>query len=490
MSKYNTTHLAALLRGDFASFIAKVFASVDPGSSYLHNWHIDLIADRLEQVAAGKIKRLVINMPPRSLKSICVSVAWPAWLLSRNPQTRIMAASYSSALSLKHSVDTRLVLGSGWYKNIFPETEISPDEKEKAKFVTTQRGFRFATSVGGTATGEGADFLIVDDPHNPLQAASFVQRQHAIDWFDQTFSTRLNNKKRGAIVVVMQRLHVDDLSTHLLKKGGWEHLCLPAVFENNAEYEYGKIRKIAVAGEFLHRGREAETEIARAKNDLGSYGFAAQYQQNPVPVKGGMVERGWIRRFGLSEGLGARGDGLGEEIVKESSFPYTLALSSSPLTIQSWDTAIKSGNGNDYSVCTTWAVADEGYYLIDVVALKLEYPALKRMCAELAEKFRPSAILIEDKASGQSLLQDMRATKLPVIAINPNADKITRFARVTPLFEAGKIFLPHRASWLADYEMQLFGFPNAAHDDMIDSTSQFLNWVKGRNGAGPRMRGF
>lgn len=479
MQIFDRTLLHSVLREDFGSFIAKAFNSTDPGTKYLPNWHIELIADRLGQVTSGKIKRLIINMPPRSLKSVCVSVAWPAWLLGNNPAIRIIAASYSSTLSVKHSLDTRLVVTSGWFREIFPNTIITEDQNEKSKFVTTKRGFRFATSIGGTATGEGADILIVDDPHNPLQAASEVQRNHAINWFDQTFSTRLNNKKNGAIVLVMQRLHVDDLTGHLLKKGGWDHLCLPAVFEKNTVYNYGKISKIIQAGEYLHDGREGKEEIIRAKCELGSYGFASQYQQSPVPAKGGMVEYAWIKRWGIGNGdLGLNLTSLMPN--PEAPFPI----------IQSWDTAIKSGSNNDYSVCTTWAVLDNVYYLLDVTAQRLEYPALKRSCGSLAEKWQPNAILIEDKASGQSLLQDMRlSTKFPVLAITPVADKITRFARVTPLFESGKIFLPESAPWLVDYEAQLLGFPNITHDDMVDSTSQFLNWMRDKKGAGPRVRG-
>ncbi len=479
MKIYNETFRNAVLRKDFGSFIAKAFGSTDPNSEYLHNWHIDLIADRLEQVTAGKIKRLIINMPPRSLKSVCVSVAWPAWLLGNNPALRIMAASYSAGLSVKHSVDTRLILSSGWYGQVFPDTAITEDQNEKTKFVTTKRGFRFATSVGGTATGEGADILIVDDPHNPLQAASLLQRNHAIDWFDQTFSTRLNNKKQGAIVLVMQRLHVDDLTGHLLKKGGWEHLCLPAVFEKQMLYNYSKVTKKVSAGDYLHEGREGVEEIKRAKRELGSYGFAAQYQQNPVPVKGGMVEMGWIKRFGVGS----------LSLVVNRNSDNDQPPTTNHQRFQSWDTAIKSGSGNDYSVCTTWAVSEHKYYLLDVMAQRLEYPALKRACVSMAEKWNPSAILIEDKASGQSLLQDLRvATKFPMIAINPSADKITRFARITPLFEAGHVYLPDSASWLVDYESQLLGFPNITHDDMVDSTSQFLNWIREKK-EGPRVRG-
>lgn len=458
---------------NFEKFIERVFCCADPSTTYLPNWHIGVVAEHLQEVANGNMRRLIINIPPRSLKSICVSVAFPAWLLGVNPATRIMAASYSNILSIKHSLDTRLVLESDWYRQMFPATVICDDQNEKSKFVTTKRGFRFATSVGGSATGEGADILIVDDPHNPLQAASQVQRQKAINWFEQTFSTRLNNKKKGAIIIVMQRLHADDLSGRMLKKGGWKHLCLPAVSEKRLVYYYDTEKKIINVGDYLHPDREGAEEIATAKRELGSQGFAAQYQQMPMRLKGGMVEPGWIKRYeNKGEGLGIRG--------KKDSDCFIS---------QSWDTAIKLGGGNDYSACTTWMETKSGYYLLDVVALRLEYPALKSKCIALAKKWNPKAILIEDKGSGQSLLQDLRAsTKLPLIAINPKGDKITRFARVTTLFEAGRIYLPDQATWLEDYETQLFSFPNIPHDDMVDSTSQYLNRIRDKRN-GPRVRG-
>ena len=219
--------LDAILRQDLASFTAKVFHTVDPGTRYLDNWHVHLICEYLAACSRGEITRLVINLPPRHLKSICVSVAWPAWLMGHDPAARIMAASYSRELSVRHALDFRLVLASPWYRRLFPGLCVAPDQNEKHRLQTTARGHRIATSVGGAATGEGAGVLIVDDPHNPRQALSAAMRESALDWFDQTYSSRLDDKKRGVIVVVMQRLHERDLTGHLLAKGGWEHLCLP-----------------------------------------------------------------------------------------------------------------------------------------------------------------------------------------------------------------------------------------------------------------------
>lgn len=458
MSKPTKTEaLDALLRTRLAAFTQKTFRTVDPGATYLHNWHIDLIAEYLEACTRREIKRLIINIPPRYLKSVSVTVAWPAWLLGKNPSQRIIAASYSDRLSLKHSVDCRLVMQSEWYRRLFPGVILTGDQNEKSKFVTTARGQRFATSVGGTATGDGGNFLIVDDPHNPTQAMSAVQRETALTWFDQTFSNRLDDKENGVIVVVMQRLHANDLSGHLLAKGGWERLCIPGVAETKTVIDFGRVKLVREQGDVLHPARESAEGIARQKVAMGSYAFAGQYQQRPAPAEGGIFKAGWFRRYA-------------EPMEKYEQ------------VVQSWDTAVKAAQINDPSVCTTWGIRADGYDLLQVLVRRLEYPDLKSLIQGQASAFSPDAILIEDKASGQQLLQDLkRETKLPLIAILPVADKITRASAVSATVEAGKVSLPTHAAWLADYEMELLTFPNAAHDDQTDSTSQFLNWARDRN---------
>ncbi len=287
----------ALLRADFRLFMAKCFAETNPATRYLPNWHIDLIGEYLAACEAGDITRLIINMPPRMCKSLTVSVAWPAWLLGHGAHRRIMAASYSQHLSLKHAQDCRLILQSEWYQETFEKTRIAHGENEKHKLVTTARGQRFATSVLGTATGEGGDFLIVDDPLNPLQASSRTARDAANQWFDQTFASRLDDKQRGVIVVVMQRLHAEDLSGHLLAKGGWEHLCLPAIAPSRISLAKGVVKKRRNAGGLLHAAREGMKEMERAKRELGSAAFAAQYQQNPLAEEGGMIKLEWFGRY-------------------------------------------------------------------------------------------------------------------------------------------------------------------------------------------------
>jgi predicted phage terminase large subunit-like protein len=455
----------ALLRTRLAAFTRKAFSTVDPGAGYKHNWHIDLIAEYLEACTRREIKRLVINIPPRYLKSISVTVAWPAWLIGKNPSDRIVAASYAELLALKHSVDCRLVMQSEWYKQIFPAVRLTGDQNEKRKFVTTARGQRLATSVGGTATGEGGNFLIVDDPHNPRQALSDVQRQDALTWFDQTFCNRLDDKENGVIVVVMQRLHASDLSGHLLAKGGWEHLNLPAVAETKTVIDFGRVHLIREPGDILHPERESKEAIERQKVEMGSYAFAGQYQQRPAPAEGGIFKAHWFLRYTSPRH---------EEYEQ---------------VVQSWDTAFKPSQLNDPSCCTTWGVRKNGYDLLQVLTRRLEYPDLKALVVKQAEAFGANAVLIEDKASGQSLLQDLRReTKLPLVAVEPKGDKVIRASNVSALVEAGKVTLPTSAAWLTDFEMEMLTFPNAPHDDQVDSLSQFLEWMRSRSTTGFRVR--
>ncbi|WP_020474550.1 phage terminase large subunit [Zavarzinella formosa] len=455
----------ALLRHRLAAFTRKAFSTVDPGAEYKHNWHIDLIAEYLEACSRREIKRLIINIPPRYLKSISVTVAWPAWELGHDPSSRILAASYAQILSLKHSMDCRLTMQSDWYKRIFPATQLTGDQNEKQKFVTTARGHRFATSVGASTIGEGGRFLIVDDPLNAAQAVSDTERTKANTWFDQGFSTRLDDKENGVIVVVMQRLHANDLTGHLLAKGGWEHLCIPAIAETKTFIDFGRIKITREPGDLLHPERESIEAIERQKTAMGSYAFAGQYQQRPAPAEGGIFKAHWFKRY--SEPAHGEYDQI----------------------VQSWDTAIKAAQLNDPSCCTTWGVRKDGFDLLQVLVKRLEYPDLKALVVKQADAFGADAILIEDKASGQQLLQDLkRSTTLPLIGILPDRDKITRASGVSAMVEAGKVSLPMQAAWLTDFESEMLTFPNSPHDDQVDSLTQYLNWVRTRTTATPRVR--
>lgn len=459
--------LYAMLRRDMSSFIEKTFNTINPGMGYMKNWHIDLIGEKLEEVRQGSIKRLIINMPPRALKSVCVSVAWPAWLLGHDPTKRIMVASYCQMLSVKHSMDCRIVMESDWFKKIFPETRLSTRHNQKSKFMTDKHGFRFSTSVGGSATGEGGDILIIDDPHNPSHIHSPKLRAKTIDWFEQTFATRLNHSSSGAIVLVMQRLHEEDLCGYLTKSlpGKWEVLTLPAICQEDQTIQLSCRKVHLTAGESLHKNRDDTESLLQLEREMGKYNFAAQYLQAPISSESLMLEARDI----------FHSDGRFEDIE---------------YYVQSWDTAIKISNISDYSVCTTWGVSGGHYYLVDVLRLRLDYPTLKEKVRKLSKRWCPKIILIEDKASGQSIIQDLRADGVQnIVPQRPKLDKITRFAAVVSLFQDGRVILPNKASWLNSFIKEVTLFPNSKHDDIVDSVSQFLGYMKELKRKVVRIRG-
>lgn len=454
MKNHNKKLWQALVRQDFSSFIGKVFQTVNPGTAYEDNWHINLIADYLEAVRAGNIRRLIINMPPRALKSVCVSVAWPAWILAKTPEKRLMVASYSSILSVKHSLDCRFVMESEWYKRLFPGTILSKKHNQKSKFLTSCNGFRFATSVGGSATGEGGDILIIDDPHNPTHINSPKLRNKAIEWFEQSFVTRLNNKNTGAIILVMQRLHEHDLAGYLLAKGGWELLQIPAITDEDLHYQISGKNYFYPAGELLNIKRDKIEFLRNLEQEIGCKNFSAQFLQRPLPSN--------IALLAL------------EDMSFYDSVPAILDY-----YILSWDTAIKISDSSDYSVCTCWGYSGGQYYLVDMRKEKLTYPELKNQAESYLRKYKPRYTLIEDKASGQSLVQDLiLAGHNGITAIRPRQDKITRFCACVPSIQAGKVLFPKKARLKHDLLSELLYFPNSRHDDIVDSVSQFINFIK------------
>lgn len=447
-----------LLRQDLSFFIQRAFAFLDPQTPYAHNWHIDLLADRLTQVAEGKIKRLIINVPPRSLKSITASVAFPAWLLGRDPAKRIISVSYGQDLANKLARDCHAVMSADWYKAAFP-TRLMSSRSPIADFETTQRGGRMATSVGGVLTGRGGDILIIDDPVKPDEAMSDTQRKAANDWFDNTLYSRLNNKATGAIIIIMQRLHLDDLVGHVLDKEEWEVVSLPAQAVQDETWRYNVLTRPHVyrraVGEVLHPLHEPPEALAALRNTQGEYVFSAQYQQSPVPMGGGLIKEVWLHRY--------------TKETRPKRFEYVL---------QSWDTANKASEIADYSVCTTWGVQDKKLYLLDVIRERLEYPDLKRLVVHNMNKWDAKHVLIEDKASGVQLIQELEKTHSKVKGIKCTDEKTMRVLQQTPAIESGNVLFPEDAPWLECFLKEALSFPFAKYDDQVDSMAQAIKWVE------------
>jgi predicted phage terminase large subunit-like protein len=451
--------LAALLRSDLRFFVQKSFQTILPGTPYLPNWHIDAIVHQLMRIGTGDISRLLINQPPRSLKSITVSVSYVAWLLGHDPSRRIIVVSYANELAAELHRQFRTIIDAPWYRALFPA--LQPTKDSGTEFITTAGGGRYATSVGGTLTGRGADLIIIDDPLKAEEAASEAARKRAIDWYGGTLVSRLNDKEHGPIVVVMQRLHENDLAGHLLEGGGWEHLDLPAIAVDDAVVPLcrGKVMTRR-AGDILHPQRESKDALDRTKAEIGSLMFSAQYQQRPVPLEGNLIRRDWFQFY----------DFLPSPAHKRIA--------------QSWDTATMTGDTNDWSVCTTWLLFKGDYYLIDVFRGRLQYPDLRRKVASLATQHGAETILIEDAGPGMALLQELRHD-LPrgmprPIGRKPEGSKADRMVAQSAKIEAGHIYLPRNAPWIDTFMLEMLAFPNGRHDDQVDSVSQFLHWASMR----------
>jgi predicted phage terminase large subunit-like protein len=446
-----------ILRHDLSAFIVRSFLELNPSAKFLHPPYLELLADRLEKVRRREITRLIINLPPRSLKSHCVSIAFPAWILGHDPCAQIIAVSYGQELADKLARDCRTLMTSPFFEALFP-TRLSPQKQATAEFETTARGYRLSTSVGGALTGRGADLIIVDDPSKPGEAISESPRQAVNDWYSSTLCSRLNDKTKGAIIIVQQRVHEDDLVGHLLRQQGWEVLSLPAIAERDEEFEamtpYGKYRYRRKTGEALHPERESLAALEVVRQEIGSYNFAAQFQQTPAPFGGGMIQQAWFRFY----------DRLPDKFDR---------------VIQSWDTANVAAALNSYTVCTTWGEKDYQLYLLDVFRQRLNYPDLRRAVRERAASYRADVVLIEYQASGVQLYQELARDGIRGITkYEPKDDKTMRFYRQVPFIESGAVQLPRQAGWLPDYLHELLAFPKGTYDDQADSTSQALDWIK------------
>lgn len=455
--------LDALLRNDFLTFAQRVFRELNPGRKFHLGWHHEAIAYLLNLTAVtGDLDRLIINLPPRSAKSTIVSVALPAFLLGLDPTKRIIVVSYNQELAAQFSRQTRQVMQSEWYRALFPSTRI-PTRASENQFFTTAGGFRMATSTGGTLTGRGGDLIIMDDPLKAEDAYSEAARTALLEWAMHTLFTRLDDKAKGAIILVQQRQHDDDLSGHMLRAGGWYHLSLPAIAEKDERIVLSRepLRfKDRYEGELLDPVREPLATLNDLKRQMGTAAFSAQYQQAPLPPDGAVLKLSWFQTFDdLPDG--------GEVIF-------------------SVDTASKAGLRNDWSVIEVFRVFDNRFYLEYLWRRRAEYPELKHSLMELADRLNPDVILVEDKGSGIGLIQDLQAEPrgYPVIAHDPGQlDKENRMRIQSAKVEAGLVYLPPSAPWLEEFEHEVRRFPNGAHDDQMDALSQFLDYVFDRRGS-------
>lgn len=448
-----------LAERELVSFLKQSWSIIEPSTTYVHNWHIDLIAEYLTAVSHGEIKRLIINIPPRYMKSILTSVMWPCWTWTTNPHVRWLFASYSASLSTKHSLDRRNIIESDWYQSRWKnEVMMRKDQNMKTEFMNTKYGSMVATSVGGSVTGKGGDIIVVDDPLNPEKALSEVERESANRWIDQTLSTRLNNKKTGAIVVIMQRLHDDDVTGHLLNKETWTQLSLESPFQRGRiiAFPISKEEKMLEAGEALWEEREPVEVLEQQKVDMGSWAFAAQYGQSPAPLEGGLVKRAWFKFYDRAP------------IEHMTQF------------IQSWDMTFKETKKGSYVTGQMWGRFNADKYLLAQIRRRMGFvDTIAAVKAFRKQWPQTQALLIEDKANGPAVIDSLKSKIPGIISVSPEGSKIERFAAESPQIESGNVYIPHPDNelWVDDYLHELTTFPNASNDDQTDATSQALRYM-------------
>jgi len=409
--------------------------------------HHRLLIDKLEAVERGDIKRLMIFEPPRHGKSLIANQFFPSWYLGRNPSRSVICATYGQELSDDFGRRVRNATAGEVHKAIFPSFRIAEDSSSLRRFATLDGGSYYAVGRGGPITGRGADLLLIDDPiKDREEARSQAVREALYEWYGSVAYTRL--QPGGAVVLIQTRWHEDDLAGRLLRdhpEENWTVLSMPAI----AEVDEG-FRK---EGEALWPERFPLTLLEQIRAAIGGAAWSALYQQRPSAAEGVVFKREWFQTYDVAPAFTRK--------------------------LQSWDTAFQAKSTADFSACTTWGVAQNGYYLLARWKGRVEFPQLKAQLRLLADEWKPNAILIEDKASGQSLSQELKlATPLPVLPVKVDSDKVTRAQAVTPLFEAGKVFLPAGAPWRQEYIEELCAFPNAAHDDEVDSTTQALNYLR------------
>jgi predicted phage terminase large subunit-like protein len=447
MKMYTAYDLQAVLRTDFQAFSERAFMTLNPTETFLDNWSLQVIAHHLNLCARREIRRLLILVPPRSLKSMMASVAFPAYLLGRDPSTKVIAISYSHDLSKKFSNDTRSIIKSNWYSELFPHTRISQYKDTQSDFETTKHGARFATSVEGALTGLGSDFIIIDDPLKANEANSESARKNVNEWHDNSVLSRLNDPKLGVVIVVMQRHHVDDLAGHLIEQGGWTVLKIPAFAETDTVYQLSNGKTYTYrAGEFLHPARLGQKELDERRNSMGTAAFYAQYQQAPIPPAGNIFKWEWFK-----------------QIDKPPEFSEL---------VMSVDVAA-SINGN-YSAFTILGHRDGNWCLIAVYRNKLELPAVRQRLLDLDKQYRPDLVVVDGVGVGYGLFQELRSRGFLHVEKTSGNGKIVDAHAILPMIEGGRVSVLANCPGLVDFRNEVIAFPDGKYDDQVDSMVQLL----------------
>jgi predicted phage terminase large subunit-like protein len=467
---------AERLKRSLRKFVEAAWPVIEPGSEFVPGFHIDAVCDHLEGITDEKLRNLLIAMPPRHAKSTIVSVMWPAWEWIANPQRKWLFGSYAASLAIRDSVRCRRLIESPWYRQHWGDCyALMDDQNAKMRYDTTAGGLRLSLGVGGAATGEGGDRIVIDDPHNIREAESDAVRVGACDWFDQVMSTRLNNPRKSAKIVIAQRCHETDLIGHLIEQGGYELLELPA------EYE-GATRVTSIGwkdprqefGDLLWPDRFGPQQIADTKRSVGSYAYAAQYQQRPSPAGGGVLQNSWWR-YWKPAGVDLPPVTVTLQDGKRMAIDAVTLPAKFDQQLQSWDLAFKDLATSDYVVGQVYGRAGANKFLLDQTRARMDMPRTMTAIRATTAKWPNATLkLVEDKANGPAVIAMLSQEIAGIVAVNPEGGKESRVSAVSPEVEAGNYYLPHPSlfPWVAEFLAEASAFPKGAHDDQVDAWSQ------------------
>jgi predicted phage terminase large subunit-like protein len=460
------------------AFVREAWSILEPVSTLVWNWHLELICEYLTLIRDGEFKNvcgqdfegIIFNVPPRTMKSLLITVFFPIWVWTTKPSRRFMFVSYSEKLSTQHSIFRRSIIESEWYQKEWGGVfTLSRDQNVKSHYENSSRGAMFSTGMQATATGMGGDVLIFDDPLNPEQAISQVEREAVNLRFDTTFRSRINDPAKGVKIIIMQRLHELDLTGHVLARESsrWKHVSLPAVAEKDTTWNSpsGKLLMTQKPGDLLWSARLPQSFLDSQRVGMGSWAFNGQYQQTPAPLDGGIIKRQWVRFY--------------RQMPEKFEF-----------MVQSWDCTFSGGPENDFVAGQVWGRFGGKYFMLPYRMYdRLDFgPTMAAVKACHARFPQAHAVLIEDKANGPAIISELRKEIAGVVAVNPEGGKLARAQATAPLWEAGSIELPDPQifgiTWMEDYLHNICTFPKAAHDDDVDATSQALIYMRNRLGGG------
>jgi predicted phage terminase large subunit-like protein len=458
-------------RDDLKAFLKSVWHMIEP-TPFVDGWVIDCLCDHFMALARGDIRKIVVNIPPRHTKSLFLT-AFRAWLWTRNAQERILAASYNLNLSLRDNLRVRRIIEDPWFQARYgSEVRLQPDQNAKFYYENTAGGYQMALSVAGGVTGHGGSYLIIDDAHNASEAHSEQEREAALIWFREVWTNRLNDQEKDRMIVVGQRIHESDICGYIIKeRPDWIHLSLPAYYDPSRRCVtpiWFDPRK--EENELLWPERFSKATLEGLRRDLGSMGFAAQYQQSPVPSGGGQFKKQWFRYFTIED----------THYCLEQPEGVKRILLETCRKVITVDLAISQKQSADYTVISVWAITpDREILLIDRLRDHLDNPEQQKQIQLLYQRYQPSYIQIENVAYQLAIIQQLLRLGLPVREYKPVKDKVSRSSTAAVLYEAGRVYHPRTSSWLAEWEDEFLMFPMGAHDDQVDTCSMVCDAISG-----------